>query len=340
MSGGVLVACLGLVVLIVATKVMRTRRGRTAEALVAPFRADLLAVSVGEDPDGAHLARLSAADGPARLAVDEAMVRFLGKVRGMPAEQLQEVLQKHGATKRALRQLHDRSPVHRALAAQLLGLCHEQAAVPRLVECLADPAPEVRASAVDALGRIGNPTAAPPVLAAVGAGRAVPAGAAADALEDMGVGISEALRTALADGDPTTRAVAAYLSGAGSFTRSIPGLRRLTAEDPDVTVRITAARALGRIGRSQDVEVLIRQTFADRPSELRRAGAAALGDLGEPSATQGLRALVHDDDPRLAELAASALLRLGEEGRAALTTASGAPVESALLLERLRSQVA
>lgn len=338
--GGVLAACLVLVALIVLTKVRRTRSGRRSAALVAPYRADLLAVSVGEDPDGEHLARLAAVDGPARIAVDEAMAQFLGKVRGTPADLLEQVLREHGAITRAVEDLSDRSAVRRALAAHLLGLCHQHVAIPRLAECLEDPVPEVRATAVDALGRIGNPVAAPQVLAAVGSHRPVPAGTAADALQEMGIGIAGALVNALDADDPTTRAVAAYVSGEGSFTRSTPGLRRLVAKDPDETVRVTAAAALGRIGRGEDVQVLLQQTSSEQPAAVRRACAAALGELGEPSAAAGLASLLAEDDPRLAELAATALLQLGPLGRDAVASASGRPVETALALDRLQAGVA
>ncbi|KRF25639.1 MULTISPECIES: HEAT repeat domain-containing protein [unclassified Phycicoccus] len=336
----VLLACLVLVLLIVATKVTRTLRDRRTSALVAPHRADLLAVGSGEDEDGTHRDALIAVEGPAREALDDALVDLLAKVRGVPAEELAAVLLAHGAVDRAPHDLKHRSTVRRARAAHLLGLCHVGAALPLVVDALRDPAAEVRVAATRALGLLREPSAAPPLLAAVGADRAVPAGPAGDALEQLGVGIADALRDGLLATSPTTRTVAAYLSGEGTFTRSIDLLRLSLRTDEDPVVRATAAVALGRMGRTADVAVLLEGTQTHQPIELRRACAAALGDLGDPSAVDGLRALLADPDPRIAEIAATSLLRLGPIGRAAVDGApTNASIESARAVARLQGSL-
>jgi len=336
-SALVLLACLGLVLLIVSTKVLRTLRERRTAALVAPHRPDLLAVASGEDDDRVHRDALIAVDGAARDALDDVVVDLLGKVRGVPAEELASVLLAHGAVDRAPHDLSHRNTVRRARAAHVLGLCHVGAALPLVVEALRDPAPEVRVSATRALGRLGQPSAAAPLLAAVGAERAVPAGPAADALEGMGVGIADALRDALLATSPTTRTVAAYLSGEGSFTRSTDLLRLSLRTDEDPVVRAAAAVALGRMGRPVDVPVLLEGTQAQQPSELRRACAAALGDLADASAVDGLLGLLADPDPRLAEIAATSLIRLGPVGHSALAGAPSNPaVETARAVARLQ----
>jgi HEAT repeat protein len=332
----VLAACLAMVVLIVATKVARTRRERRTAALVAPYRIDLLAVSAGEDDDGSHRARLVGADGPSREALDGTMTTLLGKVRGAPADHLAEVLHAHGAIDRAMEELEHRSSVRRARAAHLLGLCHIHRALSGLAAALGDPTPEVRASAAHALGLIGNPAVARRVLDAVGTSRPIPAGAAADALEGMGTGISEALLDALHDPSPTVRTVAAQVSGEGSFTRSTPRLRELLTHDPDLTVREAVAGALAHLGRAEDVEVLARHTGNEQPTPLRRTCVTALGELGEPSAAPHLVALLDDTDPRLAELAATALLCLGALGREALGDRQGSAAETARVLAQLQ----
>ena len=338
-SGLVLLACLGLVLLIVVTKLTRTARERRTAAMVAPHRPHLLAVASGEDDDGAHRDALIEVDGPAREAIDDALVDLLNKVRGAPAEELASVLLAHGAVDRAPHDLRDRTTLRRARAAHILGLCHVGAALPLLVDALGDPAPEVRVAATRALGRIGQPSASAALLAAVGAERVVPAGPAADALEGMGVGIAGSLRDALSASSPTTRTVAAYLSGEGSFTRSREGLRAALAQDADLTVREAAAVALGRMGSAEDVAALLEQTAAHQPRGLRRACASALGELGDPSAADGLATLLTDADPRLAEIAATALVRLGQAGRRALdAAASTAPVETARALARLQGR--
>jgi HEAT repeat protein len=229
--------------------------------------------------------------------------------------------------------------VRRAQAAQLLGLSRDPEAVDPLVGALGDHAYEVRSSAAYALGLIGDPRAATALLEAVGApGGGLPAGLAADALLSMGIGISEALTHGLVDPDPRARAVAAHLCGAGSFNRPLPILRDLLAIDPDLTVRETCAVALGRIGRAEDVEVLARHTEASHPLPLRRVCAAALGELGDPVAVPTLAALLlHDPDPRLAELAASALVGFGPAGRTALDAAAEVrSVRAARTLARLQ----
>jgi HEAT repeat protein len=322
---GVLGAVVALLVFIVLTKAFRTRRDARIARHVAPYRADLLAVSAAEDPGGTHLERLVAVDGPGRVHLDRALTRLLGKVRGLPAEQLAHVLTAHGAIDRALADLHHRSPVRRAQAAQLLGLCRVERALPQLVRALGDHAPEVRASGAHALGLMGDPDAAQPVLDAVAAERGIPAGPAADALAGMGIGISEPLRKSLESPSATARTVAAYLSGDGSFTRSTAILHAVLTDDPDLTVRETAAIALGHLGRGGEVDVLVRHTRADQPTPLRRACATALGDLGDAAAVPGLSALLDDDDPRLAELAAQALVRLGPSGATALDEAGPTP---------------
>ena len=337
-TAAVLLCCLALAATLVLTKVGREGRARRQAALLAPLRPHLIALSAGEDADGRSRSLLAGASGRSVAALVEAVTGLLAKVRGLPAEQLGEVLDRQGALAHALADLRHRSPVRRARAAQLLGVSRVPDAVDPLVEALADRAPEVRASAAYALGLIGDARAAAPLLEAVGApGAGLPAGLAADALLGMGVGISGALADALDDPDARTRAVAAHLCGAASFTRPRPVLRRLLAADPDLAVRAYAARALGSIGRADDVEVLARHTEVEHPQALRRRCAAALGSLGEPAAVPTLAALLRDPDPRLAEIAATSLVQLGEPGRAALDAAADErSVQSALSMAALQ----
>jgi len=102
-------------------------------------------------------------------------------------------------------------------------------------------------------------------------------------------------------------------------------------------VRETVAEALAHLGRAEDVEVLTRHTAPDQPTPLRRACVTALGELGEPSAAPHLAALLDDADPRLAELAATALLCLGAVGRDALGDRGGPAAQTARVLAGLRT---
>jgi HEAT repeat protein len=347
----VFLAAAAMVLLVVVTKSGRTARAARRRAVLAPHRHDLIAVSAGEDPDGRAAKRLSDTSGPAGEQVDRAAIDLLGKIRGGPAEQLVTVLWQHGTVREATKLLRHPSSVRRAQAAQVLGLSREPGAVEALVTVLDDPAIEVRTSAAYALGLIGDPAAAARLLEVVDAPeRAVPSGITAEALLAMGVDIAEALQAALDSERPGERHVAAYVSGVGSFTRSLPGLRRLLAEDTELTVREASAGALGAIGGPQDVEALARHTAADQPLPLRRVCVSALGDLGDPTAVPVLTRLLDDDDPRLAELAADALVALGPAGRHAVAAyvepdsgegalgraGRGRPVEAALTTARLR----
>jgi hypothetical protein len=326
----VLLGCVVLAVLVALTKVLRTRRERAARAALAPYRMHLVALAAGEDEDGAHLQALMEAPEEVHGVVDAAVVEFLQKVRGAPTDELSMVLLTHGALERAPHLLRSRSDRDRARAAQMLGLCRVGSALPLLIEALRDGSLEVRVAAAQALGQLGEPTAAAPLLAAVGAEHGIPAGVGADAVGSLGVGVAPALVDALASPSPTTRTVAAYLSGIGSFRRSVPVLRELVRSDPDLTVRETSAAALGNIGAADDVEVLAEHTGAVHPLPLRRICAEALGTLGDPAAVPHLAALLDDPDPRLAEVAAASLLELGPRGRAVVDPVEEAEAQTAL----------
>jgi HEAT repeat protein len=175
------------------------------------------------------------------------------------------------------------------------------------------------------------------VLRAVGQGGGIPAGLAADALLEMGIGITLVLRAGLRDEAARTRMVAAHVAGAGAFSQTLPELRLCLVTDPDTTVRTEAATALGRIGRESEVVVLASCTGPDQPMELRRVCVQALGLLGSPRANDVLEGLLDDPDPRLAELAAHSLLATGPEGRAIVESRSSEPAPgTALLLADLR----
>ncbi|HET8595566.1 MAG TPA: HEAT repeat domain-containing protein [Intrasporangium sp.] len=341
---GVLGACAGLLLAVIVVRVDRIAGDRREERLLAPLRRTLIQVAAGEDDEGLAVRELAGTTGATAAALDRRIIGLLTKVRGAPAEQLVEVLRAHGAVHRAHRELQHRSPVRRARAAQLLGLTGTEDAREALESALRDRFVEVRGSAAYALGLIGDPRSAGPILAAVGGatGRrgaplGLPAGAAADALQGMGIAISGELRAALDDAHPRTRTVAAFVIGAGSFTSALPRLRDLLQSDPDVTVRSACAYAIGHLGRAADVAALAAHTSDAEATALRRACVAALAELGEPTALPVLTGLVTDPDPRVGEQAAAALLGLGREGHAALEPFRDAPAtRSATLLAALQ----
>ncbi|MGO4598180.1 HEAT repeat domain-containing protein [Terrabacter sp. 2RAF25] len=316
----VLGGCLLLILAVVAVRARRHSRTQRDQMLLSPLRGPLITVASGEDDDGSAAEQLTWATGVTRTVLDRNIVELLTKIRGVPGDQLVRVLEVHGAVEAAVDDLGHRSSVRRARAAQLLGLARADHTVPRLVQALRDESVEVRNSAAYALGLIGDPTAAGAVLDAIGVpDRGLPAATAAGALQSMGVGISEVLREGMGDANARTRMVAAHLSGERSFTRGLPELRRLLDHDTDLTVRETAAVAIGRLGRGEDAVVLGRHTAPEEPLSLRRACVQALGELGEDAAIPTLSTLLDDPDPRLAELAAGALLALGADGTDALS---------------------
>lgn len=338
----VLGACLLLILGVIAVRARRHSRSKRDEMLLSPLRPPLITVASGEDDDGSAAEELTWATGVSRTVLDRNIADLLTKIRGAPAEQLVRVLEVHGAVDAAVGDLSSRSSVKRARGAQLLGLARAAHTVPLLVDALRDESVEVRNSAAYALGLIGDASAAGPILAAIGVpDRGLPAATAAEALQSMGVGISEVLREGLKDENARTRMVAAHLSGERSFTRGLPELRHLLAHDLDVTVRETCAVAIGRLGRGEDADVLARHTGATEPLPLRRACVTAIGELGEPGAVPTLAGLLGDPDPRLAELAAGALITMGAEGRDALAGhEDDAAVRSARLVADLQKSAA
>ena len=308
----------------------------------------LLAVASGEDGEGSARAHLEALPAPTWEHVRGAVVAMLARVRGAPAESLVGLLHAHDEVEQAVARLGSRSPVRRARAAYLLGLLQEPANVPVLLPLLSDPSPEVRLVTVRSLGLIGDHRAAEPVLDAVpahGSRIGVPAWVAAEALLGMGLGVAPALRRALASEHADVRDVAVTVAGASTFSSLRPQLRVLLEHDPSPEVRTGAAVALGRVGAPQDVAALVRQTAADRPAPLRRTCVAALGELGDPAALPTLSLLLDEEDRRLAELSAEALVRIGEPGIEELRRSACAPglraaaARGALDMARLRGQL-
>ena len=62
----ILLACLLVVGVVASTKILRSGRRLRREQLLRPFRAQLIAVSAGEDDEGSAARALTAAEGPVR----------------------------------------------------------------------------------------------------------------------------------------------------------------------------------------------------------------------------------------------------------------------------------
>lgn len=318
-------ACLTLVLVTGLAKAFRERAARREASSHAAVRPLVITVAAGEDDDGEAAAALRALGTTAREHAEGVILGMLPKIRGEPAAAMVTILGDFGAIERAVRHLGARSVVARSRATWLLGLTRDPRFGDLLRSRLSDRNPEVRLLAVEALGKLGYSAAATDVIGTLHTSRGrvgVPAAIVAESLMSMGPDIAPALAEALADDDPAVRDVAAKVARHGLFGQVVPALRRLVDGDASPVVRASAAEALGRIGGYDDVAQLTSVTTPGHEALVRRAGAAALGELGQRAAVPSLVALLDDDDRRLAEIAATALLELGQPGRDALTAAA------------------
>lgn len=318
---GLVLACVAAVAVIVISKLRRGRVGARSVAMLAPYRLSLVIMASGEDVDGQAMASLCAVPTDIWTRLRPGVVAFLPKVRGLPADDLGELMRAHGEVDKAVKMLSARSAVDRASAAYLLGLVRDPDSVPQVLRLLEDPAPDVRLVAARALGAVGDPSAATGVLRGLRTRNGeigLPAWVASEALLAMGAGIRTALQGGLSSDDPAVRNVCTVVAGHGNFHATAPQLRILLASDNDGDVRAAAAVALGRVGGVEDVATLARHSDASELTVLRRTCATALGDLGHREGLEILAGLLGDGDRRLAELAADSLVRMGSEGIARL----------------------
>ena len=306
----------------------------------------------GEDDDGQAREALCAVPAPVWVRLRPHVVAFLPKVRGLPAEDLGELMRAHGEIEKATMMLTSRSAVRRARAAYLLGLVRDPACAALVFPLLSDHAADVRLVAVRALGTIGDPAAASGILDTLRSHRGqigVPAWVAAEALLAIGLEIGPALQIGLTSIDPAVRNVCAVVAGHGTYLSTTPQLRILLAADSDDDVRVSAAVALGRLGSADDAAALASHADACETTMLRRTCVTALGELGLRESLGTLTELLGDVDRRLAKLAADSLVRIGPEGitrlreEAALSTPQGpsaCAASCALELAGLRGQLA
>lgn len=89
----------------------------------------------------------------------------------------------------------------------------------------------------------------------------------------------------------------------------------LADEDRPTAVRCAAATALGRIGWTRSCDPLSRVLAHSPDPLLRSATAAALGSIGNPSALPALTAGLASPTAEVRRACATALARLGAEGR-------------------------
>lgn len=267
--------------LLVAVKVLRSRRERHRARIRTAMRQSVLAAL--EDDD-----RTLELHGRVGRVTQEVVVSMLGQVRGSDRERLAALLEKGGAIQRAEVALGSRLPARRQHAAELLGAAGYAPAVPRLVDRLHDHDSVVRMAAARALGKIGSPEAVAPLTASL-SDHSVPANTVSMAIMRIGPGGAPALRPALRSPSTRVRATAAELIGVFGDTESVAEIEDLL-EDPDPLVVTGAARALGRFGSPSSVRPLLARLssmLAPTTQELDEDSAvsivSALGRIGDRS---------------------------------------------------------
>lgn len=312
----VLIAVVATVAIgIVSVRILRTIRHRRLAALAAGPRRALLAFAADNGEEGGH--DLVAIPDDAWRAAEPRALALLGKLRGEAHAALVSVFLRRGIARTALRDLHSRSLVRRARAAQVLGDLELRDAVPELCRLLDDRHGEVRVVAVRALGRIGDPTAAWRLIACLDRSDPAPSLLVTHTLVQLGAETEVTLSAALDHPQARVRTVCLDALGLLGATATVARVARVLRDDVSLDVRVAAAACLGRLGTRSGLEPLVGALAADRPMSLRAAAARSLGDLGASSAVEHLVPLLSGPF-RVAHEAAHALRRLGPAGMAAL----------------------
>jgi HEAT repeat protein len=298
----------------------RGRAGKRAKLAAGPRRA-LLAFVADNGEEGSH--DLVAIPEDAWKAAEPHALALLSKLRGEAHLGLVSVFLRRGTARAALGQLHSRSRVKRAAAAQVLGDLELRQAVPALCDLLTDRHAEVRVVAVRALGRIGDPAAAWRIIASLDRSDPIPSLLASHTLVQLGPDAEITLSAALDHPQARVRAVCLDALGLLGATGSVTRIAKVLRDDTFLDVRVSAAHALGKLGTRSALDPLTLALHPSRPAALRAAAAKALGDLGAPSAVPTLAGVLGDDEFSVGHEAAHALRRLGPKGIAALQEAAG-----------------
>lgn len=298
-------------------KVLRLHTSARSRKLLSVYRRALIAIAADEDDNGQAKAMLVAVPIPIWKRLRSHVVSLLPKVRGVAADNLVELLRSRGEIDRATMMLKSKSGFRRARGAYLLGLVRDPDLAVFIIPFLNDRDPDVRLVTARALGEIGEASAAPEVLTALRTTRGrhdLPAWVAVEALLTMGAEIAPALENGLKSRATAVRNVCSQVAGHGTFFSTAPQLCILLDTDNEISVRKSAAMALGRIGDESSAAILARNTNSSQPTELRRTCATALGELGRTDSLGTLAHLLSDQDRRLAQISADAMVRIGSDG--------------------------
>ena len=304
-----------LVLCVVAGRAARVGRDRRRARLVAETRPDVIRLADAQDT--AALDRLVRLDARHWKAVQPVAASLLRTVSGESRSALIELFARRGTADQALQELHGRSVVKRARAAETLGDLGHRPAVGALCGLLGDHDEAVRLVAARSLGRIGDAAAARPLIDLLASGRGVPEHIVAQALMRLGPAAVPALAEGAVDPDARARAIAVETLGRLGGYDAIGAVTAALEGDASVAVRVHAAQALGRLGLPSATGPLLEATHGDE-TPLRVAALRGLRALAAPAAVPRLRELLADPVPQVANEAARSLLGLGGLGRAVL----------------------
>jgi hypothetical protein len=240
--------------------------------------------------------------------------RLLPTLRGADRDRIVELLEQHGVIDTALLDLHARSAIRRARAADLLGTASVPRSVPDLVALLEDRDADVRRTAARALGMIGDAVAVGPLLATIDSRRSVPLNTVTMALLRVDHEALEPLMEGLRVGSAGVRAICAELLGVRGSIAAVPQLCAALGHREALEVRIRAARALGRIGAPGSVDGLADAMRTDQPAALRAVATRALGQIGGHRTVSLLRDALDAPEHMVASNAARALATVGDDG--------------------------
>jgi HEAT repeat protein len=296
---GILTTCVNL---------RRSWHDRRAATRLPALRTQLLAALDGDESPLVGSTRRED-------ATFTALVRsLLPTVRGADRERLSQILEVTGVVNAALLDLHSRSGVRRARAADLLGLASINRAVPELVDLLRDRDVDVRRTAARALGLIGDAAAVPALLATIDDARNVPLNTTTMALLRVGPEALEPLIEGLRVGSTKVRAVCAEILGLRGSVAALPALTAAIHPWEPLEVRIRAARALGRVGVPGSVDAVAALLNSQEPAPLRAVATRALGQIGGRRTVTLLRDALDAPEHVVAMNAARALASSGDDG--------------------------
>lgn len=282
------VACVLVVVALVAVRVVKDRAERRRLSLRAPVWRVVLTLSGGEDDeiDEAYQ-RLLDTTVAEREAVENDAFALLPKLRGDARERLRQVLRAWGTIGNARHSTVSRSAVRRCRGYYRLGVLAEPGRHEEVAAGLDDRDFIARRTSMLALGSF-------PDVAVVAR------------MLEAAVGEPRLRRDFLASidriGQVAVPVLMAELERARAEARTYP----LRSERRG----LLAAEALGLVGAVQSVRV-IEESLRGAPEEMQIACINALGELGSPTSVPALAAAVTHRSPDVRRVAAQSLGLVG-----------------------------